>query len=211
MKITKIGHSCILIEEKNLKILTDPGMFSRLGNNLMDIDVILITHADMDHLDMNSLKMILKNNPKARIITNKSVGELLKKENIQFKTVGDQEKIYENGILIEGFGKKHAQIYPTIEPQDNTGYLVANKLFFPGDAFTIPNRPVEILALVVFSPWCKFSEVIDYAKAIKPKVCFPVHEAILASPDFPNKMFPRFLDPLGIKYEPLTSGMSISV
>ena len=56
MKITKFGHCCLLIEEKGIRILTDPGMFSiRYQNNVRDIDIILITH---DHQDHNNIKAV---------------------------------------------------------------------------------------------------------------------------------------------------------
>ena len=38
MKITKFGHCCMLVEEKGLRILVDPGNFSTAQNELMDIE-----------------------------------------------------------------------------------------------------------------------------------------------------------------------------
>ena len=61
----------------------------------------------------------------------------------------------------------------------NTGYFVDDTFFFPGDAYTVPNKPVEILALPVAGPWCKIAETIRYALAVKPTVAFPVHDATL--------------------------------
>lgn len=204
MKITKIAHSCLLIEEKGLRILTDPGIFSKTAERIKNIDLILITHADMDHLDINTIKGILRNNPKARIITNTSVSNLLKKENINSKIVEDNQKIIENNVFIEGFGKKHEVIYETIPVQDNTGYLIANRLFFPGDALTVPNKKVEILALVVSAPWLKFSEAVEYTKTINPKIVIPVHDGILAPNfNFASRMFPKVLENTQIKFLPM--------
>jgi len=92
MRIIKFGHCCLLIEENGVRILIDPGMFSTGQNNVMNIDLILITHSDMDHLNMDSLKTVLKNNPHAKIITNNGVGELLNKEGISFGIIEDGQR-----------------------------------------------------------------------------------------------------------------------
>ena len=63
MTITKIGHCCLLIEFNERKILTDPGTFSSAQNTLIGIDVVLITHEHADHIHVESLAEIIKNNP----------------------------------------------------------------------------------------------------------------------------------------------------
>ena len=73
----------MLIEEGRVRILTDPGNLSTTQNNAENIDVVLITHEHQDHLHIESLKEVLKNNPNARIYTNKSVARLLDAEKIK--------------------------------------------------------------------------------------------------------------------------------
>ena len=97
MKVTKYGHCCLLIEEKGLRILTDPGSFTTAQNDVKSIDIILITHEHADHLHIDSLKIIIKNNPVARIITNNGVAKLLDKEKIKYQIV-DDGKSYNSGI-----------------------------------------------------------------------------------------------------------------
>lgn len=199
MKITKFGHCCLLIEESGLRILTDPGTYSTSQDSIKGIDVVLITHEHQDHLHIDSLKKVLKNNPQARVITNRSVGSLLDNENIKFELL-EKGTLTEKDVLIEAFGEKHAFMHPSIEPIQNIGYFIANKLFYPGDAFTNPHKPVDILALPVAGPWMKLSEAIDYAEELKPRVCFPVHEGILKSPGSTHRIPPSILKPLGIKF-----------
>lgn len=59
------------------------------------------------------------------------------------------------------------------------GYFIAGELFYPGDAYTNPEKEVLVLALPVAGPWCKASDSIKYAKKIKPSKAFPVHDAVL--------------------------------
>jgi L-ascorbate metabolism protein UlaG (beta-lactamase superfamily) len=73
MKITKFGHCCLLIDEKSLRILIDPGKYSDGQNSITNIDVVLITHEHQDHLHVDSVKSIIANNPSVRIMTNAGV------------------------------------------------------------------------------------------------------------------------------------------
>ncbi len=199
MKITKFGHCCLLIEEAGVRILTDPGIYSTQQNEVKNIDFVLITHEHVDHFHIDSLKTFLINNPQAKVITNKSVAALLEKDGIAFNVVENGQNSDANGVLIEGFGESHAIMHVSIPSVQNTGYFIANKLFYPGDAFTNPGRAVEILALPVAGPWMRLSEAIDYALEIKPKTCFPVHEGILKQPGTTHTIPPKVLEPKGIK------------
>ncbi len=200
MKITKFGHCCLLIEVDGVRILTDPGTFSTQQNEIKNIDLVLITHEHADHFHIDSLSAILKNNPQAEVITNNSVGVLLAKNDITFMTIEEGQSANVKGILIEGFGNDHALMHSSIEPIQNTGYLIANKLFYPGDSFTDPGKKVEILALPVAGPWMKLSEAIDYALEIEPKACFPVHEGILKQPGTTHSIPPSILESKGIQF-----------
>ena len=200
MKITKFGHCCLLIEENGVRILTDPGMYSTQQDEVKNIDVVLITHEHQDHFHIDSLKAVLKNNPQAKVITNKSVGALLEKDGIVFNIVEDGQNSNEKGVLIEGFGKDHALMHASIPSIQNTGYFIANRLFYPGDAFTNPGKQIEILALPVAGPWMKLPEAIDYALELKPKTCFPVHDVILKFPGSTHRIPLQVLEQKGIKF-----------
>ncbi|HZS42714.1 MAG TPA: MBL fold metallo-hydrolase [Candidatus Paceibacterota bacterium] len=179
MKITKLGHCCLIIEEKGLKILTDPGNYTHKQNEVTGIDIVLISHEHSDHYHLDSVKALMKNNPTARLISNGAVGSLLEKEGFKYEKVGDGEKIEIGGVLIEGFGKDHAPIYKDLMLVENTGYLINSYLYIPGDAFHAPSKGVLVLALPVAGPWVKISDSIDYALEVKPKKTFPVHDANL--------------------------------
>lgn len=214
MKITKFGHCCMLVEEKDLRILFDPGIYSTKQNELQNIDLILITHTHSDHFDLDSIKKMLKNNPNAKIITNSEVGKELEKAAIPFSILEHGQKMQVKGIRIEAIGNDHAYLHHSIPCLQNTGYLIANRFFFPGDALTIPKnqtifrrpffkRPIEILALPVAGPWLKLEEAIEYAKEIKPKICFPVHDGGLKHIGSTNRIPPIVLEPLGITFKVL--------
>lgn len=203
MKITKFGHCCLLIEENGTRILTDPGIYSEKQNEIKDIDIILITHEHTDHFHIVSVKQVLKNNPEAKIITNTAVGKLLDKESFSYQIVEKENTLTKNGIKFEGFGEKHALIHESLEPVQNTGYFINEKLFYPGDALTNPHRDIDILALPVAGPWIKLSEAINYALELKPKRCFPVHDGILVNIGTTNSVPQMILPKADISFEVL--------
>ena len=167
----------MLIETKGKRILTDPGSYTvEAHSKLTDIDYILFTHEHQDHYHLESLQTLLKNNPKAIVYTNSSVSELLNKEGVEHNLVKNGDSVSLGDVIVVGIGEKHAQMHSSIPLSANLGFLIDGRLWYPGDAFTNPERSVEILALPVSGPWMKISEAIDYALMLKPKIAFPVHD-----------------------------------
>jgi hypothetical protein len=59
---------------------------------------------------------------------------------------------------------------------------VSGRFFTPGDALGVPDADVEVLGLPTAAPWLKLSEAVDLLRAVAPRVAFPVHDAVLATP-----------------------------
>lgn len=211
MKITKLGHCCLIIEENGVKILTDPGTYTTEQNNVKDVDIVLITHEHQDHFHLESVKTILANNPKAKIITNNAVGGLLKEAGINCELLEDGQNGLFNNVKVEAHGKDHAFIYETVPTVMNTGFFIADRLFYPGDAFHNPGKPVEILALPVAGPWMKISESLNYAREINPKAAFPVHDGMLKLWGPVHILPSKTLEPMGIKFFDLKKENSIDI
>ena len=198
----------MLIEHKNVRILTDPGSYSTTQNEAKDVDIVLITHEHGDHFHLESLKIVLVNNPDAQIVTNSAVGKLLDAEHIAHSIVGDAQSITLKEILIEGFGTKHAEVYKQFGDVENTGYFVDNIFFYPGDALHDPKRPIDILALPVAGPWMRIREAIEYALALKPRAAFPVHDGILKSSGLGHFVPSKVLPENGIEFVAMNEGDS---
>ena len=210
MNITKYGHCCLLIEIEGKRILTDPGSFSTEYEHLTAIDIVLITHEHGDHCHTESIAHILDINPQATVVTNSSVQKLLSDLGITATILEGEAQAVVADIALQAFDGKHVEIYEDYGQVQNTGYLIANDFFYPGDAYTVPNVPVKILALPVAGPWCKVSDAISYALAVKPKIAFPVHDATLTevgkSVTYPH--FARALKEKGVEFLILEKGKS---
>lgn len=180
MVITKFGHCCLLIEVNGKRILTDPGKFSAEQDSLTNIDIILITHEHADHCHTDSLVHIVENNPEAIVVSNTSVATLLKNIGIDTHLVEGRDTATIVDVSLEAYDGPHVEIFEDYGIVQNTGYLIEHNFFYGGDAYTVPDKAVEILALPVAGPWCKVSDAIEYAKKVHPKVAFPVHDATLS-------------------------------
>lgn len=209
MKITKYGHCCLLIEIEGVNILTDPGNYNELPVEMPRIDIVLITHEHGDHMHVPHIQTILENSPAAMLISHRDVSTILDTSGIISKVIEDGELVIVMGIQIQSYGSQHACIHHSIIPVRNTGFMIANKLFYPGDSFCAPQQIVDILALPVSGPWMKLEECIEYAKKVKPRKVFPVHDGMLKQDHRlgPTRRIPiSILEPLGIEYIDMLEG-----
>lgn len=188
--------------------MTDPGAWTTEQNSVTGIDIILITHEHADHFHVESIKIVLQNNPQAIIVSNSRIAALLGEQHIPCVILEDTQQKMFGDLDVAGFGTEHANIYPTMPNVMNTGFLISSRFFYPGDSFTNPGVPVEILAMPMIGPWMKLAEAIDWAKAIKPNVCIPVHDGMLNPRPWiyglPSKLFPGW----GITFDALEPGKS---
>lgn len=207
MKITKFGHACILVEEGEGRILIDPG--SHAGEvNVENVSAILVTHNHQDHLDPDLIKSILEKSPDAQLIAPAEAGKTLEEAGIAHTDIEDGQEILVADVSIRSTGRQHAYIYGDTPKCQNTGYMIANRVYHPGDSFHVPEEPVEILALPVAGPWMKLAECIDFAKQIKPRVVIPIHDAFLR-PEAVSMMrrFPKMmLEQEGIEFRDMQDG-----
>ncbi len=172
----------MVIDINGKKVMIDPGSWTvEEQKKEKNIDIILITHEHHDHIHIESLKEIIKNNPNIIIITNGGVGKLLDGIEIKYQILENKNPKEFMDIEFEAHDCKHEEIYQDILRVQNTAFFIGKKLFYPGDAFYNPNRPVEILALPVAGPWANIKSATNYALEIKPKICFPVHDGMLIS------------------------------
>lgn len=178
MKITKFEHACLVVEEHGQSIIIDPGVWT---TNLIipdNVAAIVVTHNHQDHLHRTLINEIVHKNPKAIVVAHRDL--LSELEGLNVTTVLAHEKVVIGSFALEFFGGQHATIRPDWPPIANLGVLVNDSLYYPGDSFAEPGRPVTILALPVSAPWLKFSEVADFLLAVRPSTVFPVHDAILS-------------------------------
>lgn len=210
MHIKKLAHCCLVIDVKKRRILVDPGIYSlEQHDKVAHADIVLITHEHADHFHIESLKALVKRSPEVTIITDVGVGAILAKEGVKHMVMEHGNSVDIKDIHIEAYGKDHAVIHSSLPIISNVGFFIENKLFFPGDAFTDPGKSVDVLALPVAGTWMKISEAIDYALKVKPRLAFPVHDAIRTP--FMHTVPEKVLGKNGIEFIKLEEGRELEL
>jgi L-ascorbate metabolism protein UlaG (beta-lactamase superfamily) len=210
MRIRKFGHSCLLVENGDDRLLVDPGSYSRGFEELTGLTAVLLTHQHADHVDTERLGALLERNPGAQLVSDE---ETAAKLSLDATTARDGDKLQLGDTSVEVFGEWHAVVHPDIPSVRNVGYLFADRLFHPGDAFTDPGRQVDVLALPASAPWLKASEAIDYLRQIRPRVALPVHEQVLAKPGtgLYYGLYERFSTAQGTEWRVLDDGTPLEL
>jgi L-ascorbate metabolism protein UlaG (beta-lactamase superfamily) len=181
VRIQKFAHSCLLVEEGGTRLLLDPGSFSSGFEGLTGLTGVLVTHIHGDHLDVDRLHTLLEANPDARVVSDEASAEPLAERGVTSQVVHEGDS-FDLGVPIRAYGRRHAVVHPDLTVVPNVGYLVANRLFHPGDAFTVPDEPVEVLGVPAGAPWMRLADAIDYLRAVRPRRAVPIHECVLAFP-----------------------------
>jgi L-ascorbate metabolism protein UlaG (beta-lactamase superfamily) len=179
MRITKLEHACLVIDESGKTLIVDPGSFTTplVGTN--GVVAVVITHEHADHWTTDQLSRILERNPDVKFFGPAGVAAAAPDFEITVVDGGDTAEV--EPFRLRFFGSRHAVIHSSLPTVDNVGVLVNEKLYYPGDSFTIPEGvEVDTLAVPAGAPWLKIGEVIDYVQAVTPRRSFPTHEMVLS-------------------------------
>lgn len=185
LAINFVNHGSIFFEYNGKVIHVDP--VTRMGdyNNYPDADLILITHHHGDHLDLNAINLLKKENTKI-ILTQKCQEMSENLSDIIVMKNGDVLTINQLEIeAIPAYNIKHKrQNGDPFHPQgEGNGYIINfgnKKVLVAGDTENTPEikalKDIEIAFLPMNLPYTMTPEMVaDAAKAFKPKVLYPYH------------------------------------
>jgi L-ascorbate metabolism protein UlaG (beta-lactamase superfamily) len=209
-----IGHATVLINFFGIKILTDPVFFPRIGirlpgftigpkrliapalqfHEVPNIDLILLSHAHFDHLDLRTLRCFGES---TTVITARATSDLLRGTRFRdvieldwgeaktFKTTADEVNI--RALPVNHWGaRKRRDTY-----RGYNGYLLERKgrrIIFGGDT-AMTNRfaeirrqgsiDVAIMSIGAYNPWiqshCSPEQAVEMANAAGAHFIVPVH------------------------------------
>lgn len=183
MQVTKLEHACQVVEESGARLVIDPGGFTR-PVDAQDVVAVVVTHEHPDHVTPEQLAHIVEANPGVQVFGPAGVARALADSGIHVDVVTDGARRQVGPFDLTFHGTRHNVIHASVPVVDNTGVLVNGRLFSPGDAYTVPGVPVEVLAAPVGAPWLKVADMIDYVTEVAPRRAYPVHEATLSDIGF---------------------------
>ncbi len=178
MRITKFGHACVRVETDGQVIVLDPGGFTE-AEAVDGATAVLVTHEHADHYAPDHLRRT-----DAPVFTIEAVAATLREEapEVAERTTvvapGDRVDV---GVPVTVVGEQHAVIHPEMPRFDNSGYLLevaGERVYHPGDSFSLPPTDVDLLLLPVSAPWLKVSECIDFGRAVGAPRSLAIHDRV---------------------------------
>ncbi len=208
---TWIGHSTVALKIDGFLIVTDPVFSRRIGirlgpftlglkrlvepavalANLPTPDLILLSHAHMDHFDLRSLRRL--EGRKTTVVTARNTSDLLRVKRYRaVRELGWDESIQAGNAAVRAFEVKHwgARMQRDTHRGYN-GYVIEAgryRVLFGGDtAYTDSFRRVPsskrldlaIMPIGAYNPWiyahCNPEEALSMANDAGAEFILPVH------------------------------------
>ena len=184
MRVTHLGHACLLVEMADRRILVDPGNFSSGFEDLTDLDAILVTHNHPDHFDPEPAARLIRANPRATVHTDPLTAEKLGAEGLRAAPTRREEQFSVGDVTVTPVGELHAFNNDQVPQIPNVGLVLRADgeptLFHPGDAYDAEPGEVDVLAHPLNAPWCASRDSIGFVARIAPKAFVPIHDALLS-------------------------------
>jgi L-ascorbate metabolism protein UlaG (beta-lactamase superfamily) len=178
MKVTKYEHATLVISSQDKQLVIDPGVFLT-PPDFSDTVAVVITHEHADHWTDQNLRLLLEKSPDAKIYGPQGVATAASGFEVTVVKAGDVIEV--EPFTLEFFGEKHAVIHESVPVPENVGVLVNDELYYAGDSYTVPGKPVGTLAAPIGAPWLKIGDSIDYVLEVKPKHAFYIHDMTLSA------------------------------
>jgi L-ascorbate metabolism protein UlaG (beta-lactamase superfamily) len=209
MRLTKIAHACVRVEYDGGAMVLDPGYF--VDPEALDgATAVLITHEHPDHYLAEHLART-----DAEVFTIEAVASKIREEAPEVfertTVVRPGETFVAAGLKVTAVGEQHAVLHPEWAVPANSGYVVevdGSTLYHPGDALTLPERPVDVLLAPASAPWARAYELVDFMRAVKAPVNVAIHERLYteAAAGIVDLQVAAFLPAAGQEFKRLNDG-----
>jgi Predicted Zn-dependent hydrolases of the beta-lactamase fold len=206
-----LGHSTVFLKIDGFTILTDPVFSMRAGihlgpvtlglkrlvapalsvHKLPAVDLILLSHAHMDHFDLKSLRTL--QHPKTTVITAKNTSDLLRRRKYAaIHEIGWGESVAVGPALIRGLEVNHwGARLRTDTWRGYNGYLIEigrHRVLFAGDTADTDrfrkvagNKSVDVAIMPIgaYDPWvrrhCTPEQAWRMAQEAQAEFILPIH------------------------------------
>jgi len=149
VRLTWLGHATVLVEADGTRVLTDPLLRRRLMHlrrrvpsvplRPAEVDVIVISHPHLDHLDLPSLRSLPADTP---LVVPTGVGKVVRRtgmRNVEELRLGHTLSVGQT--LIRAVWAEHSGFRPPFGPRaEAIGYVIGQneRVYFAGDTGPCP-------------------------------------------------------------------------
>lgn len=211
MKLTRYSHACMVLEDNGQKFVIDPGNSVKNIDDITNVVAVFVSHEHPDHFFPANLENIVSANPDVDIFSTKAVADAFGKN---VTVVSENDQHITGPFQLQFTGKKHALAHPDWDlGMENRGVIVNNSFYYGGDSFTLPNKPIKVLAAPLAYAWAPMEKIMNYVAQVQPEICIPVHDINLSSDGIAvaHHWLKLLCDREGITFHPLRPGESIDI
>jgi L-ascorbate metabolism protein UlaG (beta-lactamase superfamily) len=181
MRLTHLGHACLLVEIADERILVDPGGFTPGLEAVRDLTAVVVTHQHPDHLDQVRFPGLMAANPGARVIADSGSVEILSSLGVEAEVHAGPSTL--GAVHLTPVGEVHARIHDDIARIPNVGIMLRAEgepsLFHPGDSLDGDPGPVDVVAFPLQAPWQRSRDMAGFLRRLDAPVAVPIHDGLL--------------------------------
>ena len=181
MRLTHLGHACLLVEIGDQRILLDPGGFTPGFEALRGLSAVVVTHQHPDHLDRDRIPVLVRANLGVRVLADPGSVEVLAGIGIGAEAQRGETTL--GTVTLTPVGEVHALIHEDIARIPNVGVVLRAdgepSLFHPGDSLDGEPGDVDVVAFPLNAPWQRSREMTGFLRRLNPPVAVPIHDGLL--------------------------------
>ena len=182
MRITHLGHACLLVEMADVRLLIDPGAFVDDFSEAHDLDAVIVTHRHPDHLDPQRLPGILADNPNAAVLCDPASVAASADPRAPAREHGGSTT-RTGGGTIPPSAEQHAPIHDDLPRITSVGVRLDAEgepsFFHPGDALDAVPGQVDVLAFPLQAPWQRSRDMTAFLRRFGAPHAVPIHDGLL--------------------------------
>ena len=197
--VTFLGHSTVLVEIGGVRVLTDPVLYDRVSilrravsplpaELYRGVDVAVISHLHLDHLDLASLRLLGRDTP---LIVPRGAGRFMRK--MGFREVTELpigRSIEVRGTTVTATPARHSGFRPPLGPNaDAVGYVFdadEETVYFAGDTDIFPQMAdlagIDLALLPVWGWGPRLgpghmnpARAAEALRVLRPRAAVPIH------------------------------------
>lgn len=209
-----LGHTTVLLNFYGIHVLTDPAFSARVGvslglgtvgpkryiapaltfSELPPVDLVLLSHAHMDHMDLPSLRKLARTTPVVTAAMTQDVLAATRLTRVQELRWNEETTVRtpQGDLHIEAIEVKHwGERWPSEKPRGYNGYILKREnrsLLFGGDTATTSlfkatrsKGPFDlaIMPIGAYRPWiwnhCTPEQALEMSNWAGARFVVPVH------------------------------------